>query len=101
MLRGMSSRQFMEWMAYFDLEHLGRGPEERADVRAAGIQATAVNIAKNGKGSPAKVGDFMPVFTKPDPEAAQRALLASMSAQAAADAKKAKPKPKVSNGGSQ
>lgn len=94
MLGEISSMQLSEWMAYYDVEHLGVSPEERADLRMGITNATAVNIARGGKGTAAKPSDFLPNFTEPDPMAAQEELLAGMRAQAAADAKNAKPPPK-------
>lgn len=60
MLAGMSSRQFTEWMAYFELEGLGDHPEYRADLRAGIVAATFANAFK-AKGQKAiSPIDFIP-----------------------------------------
>lgn len=49
MLRGMTIRQFGEWRAYADLEPFD---ETRADLRAADIVRTLLNVFRK-KGQPA------------------------------------------------
>ena len=55
----MSSREFAEWMAYYEIEPFG---EERADWRAGMIAATIANIFRDTKKrrKPYKPQDFMP-----------------------------------------
>ena len=50
MLRGMTTRQFMEWRAYADLEPFD---ETRADLRSADVVRTLVNLFGRKKGAPA------------------------------------------------
>ena len=59
---GMTSREFAEWAAYYDLEPFG---ERRADLRAGRICATFANVMGGGKATPA---DFMPSFEPAQPE---------------------------------
>jgi uncharacterized protein DUF4035 len=44
----MTTRQFCEWRAYYDLEPFG---EERADYRSAQVVATLLNVHRK-RGSP-------------------------------------------------
>lgn len=57
----MSSREFVEWMAFYTLEPFG---EERDDLRAAVVAKTIVDV-NTAKGRRAKLEDFMPHFDPP------------------------------------
>lgn len=90
LLDRVSSRELSEWMAYFQFEHLGIAPEERADLRMGILAATSVN-AQRGKGSrAAKPADFMPQFTSDRQGQSWQELQAGMLALA----KQREPKPK-------
>ena len=61
----MSGPQFVEWMAYAQLEPFG---EERADFRMARLAALTANIHRDpNKSSPFKEADFMPIFDQEPP----------------------------------
>lgn len=61
LLRGLTSRQFAEWIEYYGLEPFG---EERADLRSAIVACTMAN-GWRGKGqSPSRPLDFMPYARK-------------------------------------
>lgn len=68
LLSSMSSREFTEWMAYYQIEPFG---EEIADVRNAISTAAIVNSA-NGIKRGVKVADFrvMPQEENAPPDAA-------------------------------
>lgn len=54
----IDSREFAEWIAYYNVEPFG---EERGDLRNGIVAAAIVNTAANRKsGAPATPGDFMP-----------------------------------------
>jgi hypothetical protein len=57
----MSSREFAEWMAYYELEPFG---EERADLRSAIVASTVANAHRDPKRrrKPFRPLDFMPRF---------------------------------------
>lgn len=61
MLRGLSVRQFQEWLAYMDLEPID---ERRADFRAASIVQALYNINRDVKRypTPFKLDDFVLKF---------------------------------------
>lgn len=58
LLARTSSEELTEWYAY-ELQAGPLGPA-RGDWNAAVVAATAVNIAKGGKGRPAKLTDYLP-----------------------------------------
>ncbi len=60
----MTSREFAEWEAYYELEPFG---EERADIRSAIVASTVANANRNPKAraKPFEVDDFMPKFGQP------------------------------------
>lgn len=76
MLRSMSGPQFVEWMAYAEMEPFG---EERADLRMAIETAALGNILyqvwTGKKNLPFKIDDFMPKFEKPEPISKEDALM--------------------------
>ena len=53
----LNSREFAEWLAYYNLEPWG---EERADLRAGIIAATVANAAPGRRGRTFQPKDFMP-----------------------------------------
>ena len=59
----MSSREFAEWMAFFEIQPFG---ERRADFRNASLMALVSNVMTRTKDSdPVKTpGDFMPDFER-------------------------------------
>lgn len=61
MLASMTSRQYTEWRAFFEHEHLG-GVEERADLRMGIAVAAAVNMHRASGQSKVKPADVMPKF---------------------------------------
>ncbi|HWV23262.1 MAG TPA: hypothetical protein VNZ58_03655 [Thermomicrobiales bacterium] len=83
LLDRMSSREFSEWMAYYELEPFG---EERADFRQALTTSAVVNSVQAQTKHPkwSKPADFMPFRheskqepNKPaDPEELKKKLLA-------------------------
>jgi hypothetical protein len=62
----MSSHEFTEWLAYYDLEPFG---EERADLRQAMTTSGVHNLLQAKTKHPrwTKPDDFMPFKDKPDP----------------------------------
>jgi hypothetical protein len=57
LLQAMSSKQIVEWMAYYDLEPFG---EERADFRAAMLASLYANSQRDPKKQkPFEMSDFM------------------------------------------
>ena len=65
MTQKMSGREFVYWMAYYNLEPFD---EVRADLRAGIIASTIANVNR-GKGRAAfKPDQFMPEFSKPEPK---------------------------------
>lgn len=68
LLDRMSSAEFSEWMAYYDLEPFG---EERADFRQALTTSAVHNSLQAQTKSPkwTKPGDFMPFSEKPQKKA--------------------------------
>lgn len=54
----MSSREYAEWRAYYDLEPFG---ERRADLRSATVCAVTANALGGAHSKPA---DFMPDFDR-------------------------------------
>lgn len=67
MLDRMSSREFTEWLAYYELEPFG---EQRADLRAALIASVIANAHRDPKKKPYKAADFLlfPEKTEPTSE---------------------------------
>lgn len=59
----MSSREFAEWMAFYDLEPFG---EEQADLRAGIVASTVANVHRDRKkrSKAYKPEDFMPKFKR-------------------------------------
>jgi hypothetical protein len=57
----MSSREFAEWLAYFELEPFG---EERADLRSGIVASTIANVNRDPKRRRRafRPEDFMPRF---------------------------------------
>ncbi|MCL5995491.1 MAG: DUF4035 domain-containing protein [Chloroflexi bacterium] len=57
----MSSREFSEWMAYYNLEPFG---EERADLRMAMLASLIANVNRDPRkhSKPFEPKDFMPKF---------------------------------------
>jgi hypothetical protein len=70
MLRELSFGQFLEWMAYSQLEPFD---ERRADARAASICSLLANIHRDPKkrSKPFELTDFLLAFDKDDQIAAQ------------------------------
>jgi len=64
LLAELSTREFDEWLAYYQIEPWG---EERGDVRAGIIASTIANVNRNPKQrrKPYSPKDFMPVYDKP------------------------------------
>lgn len=64
----MSSHEFTEWMAFYDLEPFG---DQRADLRQAMTTAAVHNTIQAQRKQPkwAKPQDFMPFEEKPEPTA--------------------------------
>jgi hypothetical protein len=60
MLRGMTTRQFQEWRAYADLEPFD---EERADLRAAHIVQTLLNLHRKKGAQPFQLKDCVLRFS--------------------------------------
>lgn len=99
MLRGMSTWQFQEWRAYADLEPFD---EMRADLRAAHIVQTLLNVHR-GKGKPpveledcvlkfkVSAGQAAPPRT---PEQARAEVLRTMRMLTAMNNRPSKTKPK-------
>ncbi len=56
MLRGMTSEQLNEWMAFYSLEPFGF----LADLFGHAITSTVVHNMMRGKGKPLKPEDFLP-----------------------------------------
>ena len=79
MLGQISSVKVSEWIAWLRLEHMGDGPEERADLRMAfgSAHLLAAWVKK-----PPKINDLMPQFEKPEqtPEQLHAALVARANA---------------------
>ena len=61
MLRSITARQFMEWMAYARLEPFD---EVRADYRAASICALLANINRGAKQKAYTIEDFLLKFDR-------------------------------------
>lgn len=60
LLQSLSGREFMEWMAYAEIEPFG---EERADLRMAILAALIANVHRDPeKTKPFGPEDFMPRF---------------------------------------
>lgn len=61
----MSSREFVEWMAFYQIEPFG---EERADLRAGVIASTIANANRDPKtrSKPFTPSEFMPTFDVED-----------------------------------
>lgn len=59
----MSSREFAEWMALYDLELFG---DKRADLRAAIVASTVANVNRDPKKRRKAYSpeDFMPKFER-------------------------------------
>ena len=68
------SREFAEWLAYYELEPWG---EERADLRAGIVASTIANVHR-GKGKAFQPGDFMPDFDKTPKKAQTAAEMAAV-----------------------
>lgn len=84
MLAAMTSLQVTEWRAYYDLEHLGEHPNERADLRAGIIAATIANVLRGKGGKTVAPADLMPKFEEPTQSV--EALYAALNRRADADA---------------
>lgn len=56
-----------EWLAWWEIEHLG-GPEERADLRMGILGSITANAHRDPdvKPDPFAVADFLPRFEDPD-----------------------------------
>ncbi|MFI5223667.1 MAG: DUF4035 domain-containing protein [Nitrospirales bacterium] len=67
MLRGLTARQFHEWIAYAELEPFD---EERADMRVAMLASVLANVNRDSKKKkePYKIEDFMLKFGKAVPK---------------------------------
>ena len=61
----MSSKEFVEWMAYYRLEPFG---DARADIRAAMICKVLADINTPKGKAHAALEDFMPRFEQPEPQ---------------------------------
>lgn len=57
----MSSAEFTEWMAFYQLEPFG---EERADLRSAIVATTVANAHRGKHQRPYRVEEFMPRFER-------------------------------------
>lgn len=57
LLRRLTSRQFAEWMEYYQLEPFG---EDRADLRSAIVACVMSNRWRGKNEPPSKPADFMP-----------------------------------------
>lgn len=87
MLRSISWAEFIDWIAYSELEPFD---EVRADIRAASICATLANIHRNSKKRPQpfKISDFLVHFEDDDKPKSrkqswqQQKLIATMIATA-------------------
>jgi hypothetical protein len=90
MLASIPAPLVREWMAWIALEHLGDGPESRADLRMAIMTATLANHWRHR--TPLKIKDVMPTFDRPAQSAEQ--LYAGMIGYAARSVPKANPKVK-------
>lgn len=68
LLGELSTRQFDEWLAFYQIEPWG---EERGDVRAGIIASTIANVNRDPKQrrQPYSPKDFMPVYDRPPQEA--------------------------------
>lgn len=68
----MSSREFAEWLAFFQLEPFGPW---RDDYRAGIVAATTANCAMGREGKALGPEDFVPTFgPRDEKEAVQRQL---------------------------
>ena len=61
----MSGREFVHWMAYYNMEPFG---EMRADLRAGIIASTIANVNRGKRHAAFKPDQFMPEFDKPEPK---------------------------------
>ena len=61
----MSSAEFGEWLAYYQLEPFG---QDRADLPAAIISATIANVNRSEKQEPYSPADFLPNFAPKEPQ---------------------------------
>ena len=85
MLSSITWKQFREWLAFYELEHLGWNPEDRADWRMATSTAILANHWREKK--PLKPEELMPKFGPP-PEQSPDALYRALTQRADADAKR-------------
>jgi hypothetical protein len=60
----MSSREFAEWAAYYQVEPFG---EARADLRAAIVAKTMADLWR-GEGEPVPIENFLPLLQEPPDE---------------------------------
>ena len=68
-MASLSSRQFAEWIAYYNVEPWG---EERADVRSGVVASTVANIHRKKNTKPFKPIDFMPYLSEEREEMEQK-----------------------------
>ena len=61
LLHTMSSKELVEWQAYYSIEPFG---EERADLRAGIIASTIANVNRPKGKKAYDAEDFMPKFDK-------------------------------------
>jgi len=66
----MSSAEFAEWLAYYQLEPFG---QDRADLPGAIVAATIANVHR-GDHEPYTPADFLPDFTPQEPQSWQTQL---------------------------
>jgi len=79
----MSYDEFLNWIAYFELEPFG---EERADLRSGVIAATIANVYRDPKKQKKafEPADFMPKFEQPKQETDWRVMRERLRMAAAA-----------------
>lgn len=65
MLAQITGQQFIEWMAFYELDPWG---DQRADLRMAEMLALTVNMNLRKGKKPATIQDFMHYAEKPDPK---------------------------------
>ena len=58
----MTSKEFVEWMAYERIDPFG---STREDIRSAIIAMTIHNKDRRRGQTPAKISDFIPTFSRP------------------------------------
>jgi hypothetical protein len=91
----MSSSEFTEWQAYYDIEPFG---EERADLRAGTIASPLVNLWQGKGAKRSKPSDWLMEFGEQEPQSPEdiafvlQAVVSSYKARERRTAKQGRPR---------